>query len=345
MKDGIDEVLHEHGVGGVGVGKGDVDVPHFGFGESGFGGSAEFQHAGLVAGEGELIVFEDDFAACAGDFQAVGAGRFACGGNKDARGAVGVFQIRGDAVFHLDVVEASELHEAAHFDGHTAHPLEGVELMEALVEEDAAAFAFPSGSPSTAGVVGVGSIPVGNDPVDADDFAQFAICDEPSDFGVSRLGPKLKHGGKYGGRMLAALGDKPLGVRFVRRNWFFDHEMQAGVQRLYAQRGVLVVGRGDDDGVNLARLDQGFSVAVNCQRFVGFQLVRRRAANRLQHSLFDRALAEIIGVVPSHVAHADDADSNRIHASPNVPQSSAQCNRGKLGHVGSTTSPKQIWSF
>ena len=223
VEDGVDEVLHEHGVGGVGVGKGDVDVPHFGFGESGFGGSAEFQHAVLVAGEGELIVFEDDFAAGADDFEAVRAGRFAGGGNEDARGAVGIFKVGGDAVFHLDVVKASELHEAAHFGGQSAHPLEGVKLVEALVEENAAAFSLPSGSPSTTGVVGFGSIPVGNDPVDADDFAQIAVCDEPSDFGVSRLGPKLKHGGKHGGGMLAALGDKPLGVGFVCRNWFFDH--------------------------------------------------------------------------------------------------------------------------
>ena len=121
--------------------------------------------------------------------------------------------------------------------------------------------------------------------------------------------------------------------------------MQASVQRLHAQRGVLIVRRGDDDGVNLARLDQGFSVAINRQRFIGFQLAGRRAANRLQHRLFDRPFTQIIGVVASHVAHADDADSNRIHAPPNVPQSSAQCNRVKLGHVGSTTSPKQIWSF
>ena len=105
--------------------------------------------------------------------------------------------------------------------------------------------------------------------------------------------------------------------------------MQSSIQRRHTQRGVLVVGRCDDDGVNLARLDQGFSVAVNRQRFVGFQLVRRRAANRLQHRLFDRALAQVIGVVPSHVAHADDADANCIHASVNMPESLAQCNRGK----------------
>ena len=216
MEDGVDEVLHEHGMGSVGVGKGDVDVPHFGFGESGFGGSAEFQHAVLVAGEGESIVFEDDFAAGTDDFEAVGAGHFTGGRNEDARGAVGIFKVGGDAVFYLDVVKASELHKAAHFGGHSAHPLERVELVEALVEENAAAFSFPSGSPSAASVVGAGSIPVGDDPVDADDFAQFAVCDELSDFGVSWFSPKLKHGGKHGGGMLAALGDQPLGVRFVR---------------------------------------------------------------------------------------------------------------------------------
>ena len=192
MEDGVDEVLHEHGVRSVGVGKGDVDVPHFGFGESGFGGSAEFQHAGLVAGEGKLIVFEDDFAVGADDFQAVGAGRFASGGNKDAGGAVGVFEVGDNAVFHFDVVKTSELHEAAYFGGHSAHPLEGVELVEALVEENAAAFAFPCGAPSATGVVGVGSIPIGNDPVDADDFAQFTVCDELADFDVSRLGPEVE---------------------------------------------------------------------------------------------------------------------------------------------------------
>ena len=106
--------------------------------------------------------------------------------------------------------------------------------------------------------------------------------------------------------------------------------MQAGVQRRHAQRGMLVLRRGDDDGVNLARLDQGFSVAVNRQRFIGFQLAGRRAANRFQHRLFDRAFAQIIGVVPSHVAHANNADANCIHALTNVLEFLAQCNRGKL---------------
>ena len=106
--------------------------------------------------------------------------------------------------------------------------------------------------------------------------------------------------------------------------------MQSGVQRYHTQRGVLVVGRGDDDGVNFARLYQGFSVAVNRQRFIGFQFAGRRATNRLQHRLLDRALAQIIGVVPSHVAHADDADANCIHTSTNVPESLAQCNWRKI---------------
>jgi hypothetical protein len=69
----------------------------------------------------------------------------------------------------------AELAKTAHARGHPDQPLKRVKLVQALVEQHAAAFAFPRRAPAAAGVVGLGAEPVRDDPVDAHDFADHTV--------------------------------------------------------------------------------------------------------------------------------------------------------------------------
>ena len=50
-------------------------------------------------------------------------------------------------------------------------------MLAATSPANAAAFTFPGGPPAAARVIRFGAKPIGDDPIDADDFAEFAIRD------------------------------------------------------------------------------------------------------------------------------------------------------------------------
>src|ERR1039457_7683152 len=118
-----------------------LNVPYFGLGEAELGVAAELDHVGLISGEGESVPFEHDLAARAHDFKSVGARSLA--GRRDERAgrAIGIFEVGGDVVLDLDAMEAAKLAEAAHASRHPKQQLHGVEIVQALVEEHAAALA------------------------------------------------------------------------------------------------------------------------------------------------------------------------------------------------------------
>ena len=237
------------------IGEGDLDVPDLGLGEAALGRLGEFDHVRVVAGESELVVLKDDLAPCADDLEAVGAGGFAGGRDEHARGAVGPFHDAGDVVLDLDVVEAAELAEAAHARGHSAEPLQDIELMEALVEEHAATLALPRRAPTATGVVGLGAEPVGDDPVDADDLAEFASVDQLLDLLIAGFHPELEHPGEDQPRMLPGHGEEPFGIGLLGGDGLFDHRMEAVLERVDADGRVEEMRRGDDEGVDLSGAD------------------------------------------------------------------------------------------
>lgn len=159
---------------GGGIGEGEVGDPDLWFGEADFGGFAELDHVVFVAGERELVIFQDDLAFGAGDFEAVGSGCLAAGGDEHSGGAIRVFEVGGDVILDLDIVVTAELAEAADPGGHPEKPADHVQVVQALIEQDTAAFTLPRGTPAAAGEVGFGAVPIGDDPVQANDFAQFA---------------------------------------------------------------------------------------------------------------------------------------------------------------------------
>ena len=266
----------------------------------------------LVAREGDLVVFVNDFAAFASDFEAVGAGGFAGGGDEHARGAVGEFHVRGDVVFDLDFVVFAETAMGADAHGHAENPLEKIEVMRALVEKDAAALAGPGGAPAAGGVVGLGAKPVGDDPIYTADLAEFAGADEIADFLVIRVGALVEHR-REDLFFIFMRGEEAFAVGFVDRDRLLDHDVQTGLEGVDAERGVLVMRRGDDDGVDETGIDHLLGGGE------GRDLRELRAPSGVGFSdggeseAWNFAGEDAVGVGGAHVAHADDTDANVAH--------------------------------
>lgn len=253
-----EEVFEEEGVFvGRGLGDGDVDGPEFGSGEGFGGGFGEFGDGGAGAVESEGVVFGGEFSAGAGDFEAVGAGEFAGGGDEvaDGGGRVGrglrVFEDGGDFVFDFDGVVFAGKADGGDAGGReVGDPVEEVEVVGALVDEDAAAFAFPGGAPFTGGVVGVGAEPVGDGPGDAGDGAELAVAEEVADFLIERVGALVEHEGELEVGMFGAPGvDEMLGGGEVGGEGFFGEDVEVVFEGGERVGDVGGMGAAEDDGV------------------------------------------------------------------------------------------------
>ena len=65
--------------------------------------------------------------------------------------------------------------------------------MRTLIDQDASAFAFPGGAPAAGIIIGLSTEPVGDDPVDTAEFADFAGLDEVTQFLVGGNHALLEH--------------------------------------------------------------------------------------------------------------------------------------------------------
>ena len=178
---------------------GDFDLPHFRGAEAVRAGAVEFLHVGAGLVEPELAVLGDDLAARAADFQAVSAGGFAGAGDEVADRAVGVFQRGGDFVFDFDGVGLADETDGGDAVGHQAvdDELDEIEVVRALVDEYAAAFAAPGRPPAARGVVGPGAKPVGDQPGDAGDFAEFAGLHKLAEFLIHGIAALVEHDAEF----------------------------------------------------------------------------------------------------------------------------------------------------
>ena len=120
--------------------------------------------------------------------------------------------------------------------------------MRALVEQHAAALAGPSGSPGARGIISIVAEPIGDDPVDAYDVAEFAGVDELFEFVVVGVGSLVEHCGEA--EFLVFIGgDEFFAVGLVDGDRFFDEDVQAGFKGCDAYSCMGVVGGGDEDRV------------------------------------------------------------------------------------------------
>ncbi len=238
------------------TGNGNRNLPDGRHRKAGFRGTAEGSHLDFIAGEREPVILINQPSPFPRDFEPVGTGRLAGRCDKNAGGAILEIEESGDIVLNVDGVITSEPAESPHARGHAEEPLEEIEIMGTLIEQDAAAFAGPGGPPSPAGIVGGGAKPISDDPIDAPDFAQFARLDERADFPVKRVRPLIEHGGKDLAAAPLVGGDEFFAILLVDGNRFLNQHMQAVFERVDSNGGMGEMGSGDEHGVHLAGADE-----------------------------------------------------------------------------------------
>ena len=107
--------------------------------------------------------------------------------------------------------------------------------------------------------------------------------------------------------MLLVRGNQPFGVGFVGGDRLLDHDVQALLERRDAERGVLVMRGGDDDGIHQAGANQLLAVGKGLQRLVFLQLGRHGIRNSHHFRTADFARGEITEVVLPDIAQANDS--------------------------------------
>ena len=122
----------------------------------------------------QLIILTNQLAHFHINFKTVGAGGISCGSDKYSSGTIGILQIGGHIVFYLDIMPLANVTKSVYLAGQSTNPLQQIQLMGALVQQNTAAFTCPSSTPCTGIIINLGTIPVSNNPVYTLDCSQFA---------------------------------------------------------------------------------------------------------------------------------------------------------------------------
>ena len=259
---------------------------------------------------GTLVVFADDFCSVQRDFQPIGAGAVARGGDKGTGRAVGIFGVDGHVVFHFDIMPLALMAEGAYLARHAAKPLPQIQLVGALVEHDAAAFARPRGAPCAGIVVLLGTEPVRNDPAHAFHFAVAAVLHQLAYLAENAVCALVEHDCVCLVAVLCDL-DQLVDLLCIDARGLFAHHMDAVLQRLDADRRMEIVGRGDDHRVHVAGSDQrgGVVVAMQSRAFCLCRLQTGgiNVCNGGNVDFGQLTLQEVVKMRAAHVADADDA--------------------------------------
>ena len=315
VEDGVHKIGHQLGVRCFGSGDRDFLDGGLRLLEADLGSLTPFVRWHGVAGEGELVVFQNDPSLGSGDLESIAAGGLAAGGDERTSGAVRKFHVAGDVILDFDVVPFADADVAADAAGHAGDPLHGVELVQALVEQHAAAFAFPRGAPAAALEIDLGAKPVGHNPEHTYEVAQFAALHDLANLLITRFDAELEHTGEHLVRMCVGLGDEPLGIRLVCGDRFFHHDVEAGLKRGDAKRGVLIMWCSDEQRVDLSAGNHLLAATENFDALfaVLLEFVWGGAANGDEFTASDLAVEQVVGMEATHVAHADDANAYFVH--------------------------------
>ena len=191
--------------------------------------------------------------------------------------------------------------------------------MRTLVKQHAAAFACPCCAPVTAVVVTLRAVPVGNYPVYALDGTDFAACNHFTHLAVHAVGALVKHHCKQ--RLAFGCNRHHFLYLFgVHSGRLFANDVKSAFQRADTQLRVLVMGHGDDYGVNVRFVDEVCALAVAIERslrilvayalhFVGFAVGNRHNLGIGNVAL----LEETCDVSATHVAKSDNSVFYRFH--------------------------------
>jgi hypothetical protein len=310
IEDGIGEIFEDASVlFAVVSGGGDLDFPNFWSAKMASGGGAEFGHGDDVTAVVEFVIFEDEFAAFASNFEAVSAGSFSGGGDEDAGGAVFVLEVSGDIIFYFDVVVATDFAEATDFIGQAEDPLEEIEVVGALIEKHAAAFSAPGSAPSAGGVIVFGAEPIGDNPVDATDGAEFSSLNQFPHFLVVGVGALVEHGSENLFFIFVG-GDEAFAVSLMDGEGLFHKDVEALLESVDADGGVIVVRGGDEDGIDFPGADHFCGTGEVFELGVFGQFGGIEIADGGEFGSGHFLGEEVSGVNFTHVAEADDAEAD-----------------------------------
>jgi hypothetical protein len=147
----------------------------------------------------------------------------------------------------------------------------------------------------------------------AADLAEFAAVDEVFDFFEAGVRAHVEHGGEDL-RFVRVRGDEALAVGFVDGDGFFDQDVQASFQRFDADGGVAEMGRADQDGVDVARLDHGTDISEGLLTFLEWWdgAVTLAEAGDFKSGYLTGANVCEMGF--AHVSEAYDAESDDVHS-------------------------------
>jgi len=120
-------------------------------------------------------VLQNQRVSSADNFETIRPRGFSGGTDEDSDCLIRPFEIRGDATLDFDLLKAAQLATAADARRPTEQPLQGVEVVEAWIEQNAAAPTLPGRPPRAAGEIRFSAKPIGGHPIYPDDFTEAAV--------------------------------------------------------------------------------------------------------------------------------------------------------------------------
>ena len=140
--------------------------------------------------------------------------------------------------------------ERLHRLGHSAYPLQKIEIVRALVEKNAAALSRPRRAPVAAVIIILRAVPVGYDPVDALDIADIAAVNHLFHFAENAVCALIEHHRKCLILLFCKLVHfADMLCVYARR--LFAHNMPAVCKRLHYKARMIIMRNCNDDSVDI----------------------------------------------------------------------------------------------
>jgi len=209
-------------------------------------------------GGDDAVVFKDDGASGAGDFDAARiAGEGGGGGVEAAEGAGGEFESGDGGVFGFDFVEESG-GAGLHASDVAEEPEEKIDGVNGLVDEGAAAIESESAAPAGGGVIVGRAVPL-DAGIDEENFAEKILVEPGFELADVGFGAVLKNYGKFCIGFFCGV-DKGVGASGGDFEWLFDEYVETSLSGSDALRGVEAGGAAEDDEIHGAMLEEGGEV-------------------------------------------------------------------------------------
>ena len=188
--------------------------------------------------------------------------------------------------------------------------------MRRLIEQCAAAFTSPGCSPIATIEIGLRPKPIGDNPAHATQRPKGFVLDPISNGAIGRIGALIKHQ-----RQNLTLGlwhlEELFGIFDFSRNGFFNHDVQARLERGTGQGHMAKMGRGDNHRRADATSNERLATVKHLHRWI-----RRptpspsfdHIGNRCQHHL--RVVLQPFAMGAAHITNPNHADSNAHQDTP-----------------------------